>query len=67
MKVPGRARLQFEVEADEGGDGLVITQTAILDPAGLAGPFYWYALWPLHQIVFRGMLKGIASVAEKEA
>jgi uncharacterized protein YbjT (DUF2867 family) len=66
MKVPGRAWLQFEVEPDETGSGSVITQTAIFDPAGLLGPIYWYALWPLHQIVFSGMLKGIARAAEKQ-
>jgi hypothetical protein len=37
MKVPGRAWLQFEVEANSGGS--VIRQTAICDPAGLAGFF----------------------------
>ena len=65
MKVPGRAWLQFEVEPDETGNGSVITQTAIFDPAGLMGPAYWYALWPLHQFVFRGMLRGIAQAAEQ--
>jgi hypothetical protein len=26
----------------------------------LSGLLYWYALYPFHQWVFRGMLKGIA-------
>ena len=60
MKVPGRAWLQFEVRPDESGEGSRITQTAIFDPIGLLGPIYWYALWPLHQVVFAGMLKSIA-------
>jgi hypothetical protein len=58
MRLPGRAWLQFEVEPD--GTGSVIHQTAIFDPVGLAGLAYWYALWPLHQLVFRGMLREIA-------
>ncbi len=62
MRVPGRAWLQFEVDGDE-ERGSTIHQTAIFDPSGLAGLAYWYALKPLHEIVFRGMLAGIARAA----
>ncbi len=58
MKVPGRAWLQFEVEPIEGGT--LVRQTAIYDPVGLFGRAYWYLLYPIHQLVFRGMLIGIA-------
>jgi hypothetical protein len=58
MKVPGRAWLQFEVNGDD--EQSTIRQTAIFDPDGLLGLMYWYALYPLHNLVFRGMLKGIA-------
>lgn len=58
MRVPGRAWLQFEVTPCPGGS--MICQTAMFDPAGMAGLAYWYALWPLHQFVFAGMLRGIA-------
>lgn len=58
MKVPGRAWLQFEIEAH--GDATAIRQTAIFDPAGMWGLLYWYALYPLHTLIFRGMLRGIA-------
>lgn len=58
MRLPGRAWLQFEVDGNENGS--TIAQTAIFDPSGLAGLLYWYALWPLHALVFRGMLAGIA-------
>jgi hypothetical protein len=61
MRLPGRAWLQFEVEPD--GDGSLIRQTALFDPAGLAGRAYWYAVWPLHGRVFRGMIRGIARAA----
>ena len=57
MKVPGRAWLQFEVEPAGGGSR--ITQTAIFDPRGLGGLLYWYALYPVHWLIFRGMLRGI--------
>jgi uncharacterized protein YbjT (DUF2867 family) len=64
MKIPGRAWLQFEVEPNS--RGCVIKQTAIFDPAGLAGLLYWYALYPVHLWIFSGMLRKIAEIAERE-
>lgn len=67
MKLPGRAWLQFEVQPDSetpNAPGAWITQTAMFDPVGLLGPLYWYAVWPLHQWVFSGMLRKIALAAE---
>jgi hypothetical protein len=58
MKVPGRAWLQFEVEPD--GAGSVIRLTSLFEPKGLPGIAYWYALYPLHKLLFAGMLRGIA-------
>jgi uncharacterized protein YbjT (DUF2867 family) len=62
MKVPGRAWLEFTVEPD--GDGSIVRQTAIFEPLGLPGLAYWYGLYPIHQWVFAGMLRGIARAAE---
>jgi len=59
MKLPGRAWLDFEIEPT--GTGSTIRQTAIFDPAGLFGLLYWYSSFPLHQLVFAGMLRGIAA------
>jgi hypothetical protein len=61
MTLPGRAWLTFEVAPQDGGAR--ITQTATFDPVGLAGLAYWYGIWPLHELVFRGMLRGIARAA----
>ena len=58
MKVPGRAWLEFVVEPDAAGSR--VTQTAMFDPVGLFGRAYWYAIYPLHALVFQGMLDGIA-------
>jgi uncharacterized protein YbjT (DUF2867 family) len=63
MKVPGRAWLEFEVQPD--GDQARLRQTATFDPLGLWGLAYWYGVWPLHQLVFAGMLRGIVRAAEK--
>lgn len=61
MKLPGRAWLEFEVTSD--GSSSTIRQTAIFDPVGWRGLAYWYALFPLHEAVFAGMLRGIAKAA----
>ncbi len=63
MRLPGRAWLDFEVAAN--GTGATIRQTAIFDPVGLPGIAYWYGIYPLHQLVFGGMLRGIARAAER--
>ena len=63
MKLPGRAWLEYEVESKDGGS--VIRQTAIFDPVGLLGIAYWYLIYPVHQLVFAGMLRGIERAAEK--
>jgi len=65
MKLPGRAWLQFEVSGE--GARTVIRQTAVFEPRGLAGVIYWYALYPVHSLIFGGMLKGIARAAERTA
>ena len=65
MKLPGRAWLEFQVTPSAGGS--TIRQTAVFDPKGLAGLAYWYAVWLLHALVFKGMLRGIAKEAEKES
>jgi Protein of unknown function (DUF2867) len=62
MKIPGRAWLEFEVSGDAYTS--TIRQTAIFDPVGLFGRLYWYALWPLHQLLFSGMLRRIREAAE---
>ena len=64
MRLPGRAWLEFEVIPD--GDGAMIRQTAIFDPVGLAGLAYWYGIFPLHELVFARMLRGIAGAASGE-
>jgi uncharacterized protein YbjT (DUF2867 family) len=57
MKLPGRGWLEFEVVPRDGD--VTIHQTAVFDPRGLGGLAYWYAIWPLHELIFRRMLAGI--------
>ena len=37
-----------------------IRQTATFDPVGLVGLVYWYGIYPLHRLMFNGMLTAIA-------
>ena len=64
MKVPGRAWLEFEVNPSEAGS--TIRQTAIFDPVGIPGLAYWYGIYPLHALIFRGMLSRIAKAAVED-
>ena len=61
MKLPGRAWLEFEVQPVAGG--VTLRQTATFDPVGLSGLAYWYVLFPLHELVFRGMIRNLGRAA----
>ena len=58
MRLPGKALLDFRITAN-GAQNCTLRQTALFEPRGLLGLVYWYAVPPLHGIVFRGMLSGI--------
>lgn len=66
MKLPGFATLSFDVH-ECGPSRTRLIQTARFRPRGLVGLLYWYALLPLHGIVFRGLLHGIRRAAEGSA
>ncbi|MCJ7710744.1 MAG: SDR family oxidoreductase, partial [Chloroflexi bacterium] len=65
MKVPGRAWLQYEVTPTAGGSRLV--QTAFFEPKGLPGLAYWYLLYPVHGLIFRGTVRVLAERAVRKA
>lgn len=63
MKMPGRGWLRFDItETDEGKTKL--NQTAYYEPKGLFGYAYWWAVYPLHLLVFPGMINAIAKRSE---
>jgi hypothetical protein len=62
MRLPGIATLAVRVEPH--GDGSTLGLTARFKPRGLLGILYWYAVLPLHGIVFTGMLRGLKRAAE---
>ena len=64
MKLPGRGWLEFKVTPLDGGRRARISQTARFDPKGILGRAYWYAVLPFHALIFRGLLRRIAQLAE---
>ena len=45
----------------------MIEQTVVYASRGVLGLLYWYAVKGLHALVFEGMLREMASAAEKLA
>lgn len=55
MKLPGEAWLEYEIDGDQ------LHQVATFRPKGVFGRVYWYAVYPLHLIIFPQMLKRLGS------
>ena len=55
MKLPGEAWLDFKITEN------TLVQTATFRPRGLAGRLYWYSVYPLHKLIFKGMIKRLAA------
>ncbi len=66
MRVPGRAWLEFKVAPQPDGRTL-LSQTAFFEPKGLWGLLYWYALYPVHSLIFSGLIREIARQAAAPA
>jgi uncharacterized protein YbjT (DUF2867 family) len=54
MKLPGDAWLEFKIIDNE------LIQTATFRPLGLWGRFYWFAIYPVHVLIFKGMARKVA-------
>jgi uncharacterized protein YbjT (DUF2867 family) len=63
MKLPGKAWMQYTVLPEEDGTSQ-LTQIAYFAPRGLLGQIYWYVLYPIHSIVFSGLIRAICTRAE---
>lgn len=62
MKVPGEALLDFRIITRQDNRSELQMISRFL-PRGLLGIAYWYVLYPLHVLIFKGMLKAIARKA----
>jgi len=63
IKAPGQLWLQFELSPCEEGK-TQLNQTLFYAPKGLWGLLYWYLFYPLHNIVFSGLIRKIAKRGE---
>jgi uncharacterized protein YbjT (DUF2867 family) len=63
MKLPGVATLSFEIKPRADNQSTIV-MIARFRSRGLLGIAYWYAVLPLHGIVFRGMLNGLVRRAQ---
>jgi uncharacterized protein YbjT (DUF2867 family) len=64
MRLPGRAFLEFTLWGDDGR--VRISQRATFRPHGLLGWAYWYALLPVHSVLFPVMLNRIVRAGISE-
>ena len=58
MKLPGEAWLEFGIERATPGTSY-LHHVIIYEPKGVLGLIYWYAVYPVHALVFRGMHNAI--------
>jgi len=65
MKLPGFASLDFRIRPI-GLESCELIQLARFHPKGLAGILYWYALVPIHEYIFGGMINKISQLSERE-
>jgi uncharacterized protein YbjT (DUF2867 family) len=66
MKVPGKAWLQFRATPRGAGQTL-LSQTAYFAPKGLFGWLYWYGLYPVHALIFSGLIDQVARRARERS
>ena len=59
MKAPGAGVLEFNI-ADL-GDERRVSVHAYWHPAGVWGLLYWYLMYPMHALIFRGTARAIAT------
>ncbi|MDO8804676.1 MAG: SDR family oxidoreductase, partial [Elusimicrobiota bacterium] len=63
MRLPGKGWLQFEAVPGPAG-ACTLRLTAYFEPHGLFGNLYWYSLYPVHVLIFRGLALEIQRRAE---
>jgi len=66
MKLPGEAWLQFNL-TPQPHNRTLLRCCAWFQPRGLAGEIYWYGLYPVHALIFSGMLRAIRKRTEQSS
>jgi uncharacterized protein YbjT (DUF2867 family) len=65
MILPGKAWLEFRISKLPNGQSEVV-QEASFSPRGLGGQLYWYAVLPLHVLVFPTMIRNLIRSANRK-
>jgi uncharacterized protein YbjT (DUF2867 family) len=63
MRLPGTAWHEYRVVDD--GAGTVLVQRSLFAPRGLWGRVYWWALAPMHAVLYPRMVRRIVREAER--
>lgn len=63
MKLPGRAWLQFAL-LPAASSGTLLRCCAWFEPRGITGEIYWWLLYPIHVLIFQGLVKAIQNQSE---
>lgn len=63
MRAPGLGWMEWRITS--AGEGSLLSQTAFFAPKGVWGFIYWYFLWPIHSLVFVGLIRAIARRAKQ--
>ena len=59
VQAPGVGWMEWRVKSQSTGNTL-LSQNAYFAPKGVTGFLYWYSLYPIHELVFAGLVKSIA-------
>ena len=62
LKAPGQGWMEWSVQPHPDG-GSILSQIVYFVPRGVPGFLYWYMLYPVHTLVFTGLLKALAGRA----
>ena len=62
MRLPGEALLEFTLRPEKTGTRLFMRARFL--PRGLGGLVYWWLMYPLHMLLFKNMLRGVARAAQ---
>ena len=64
LKAPGAGWMEWRLRPRPEGD-VQLLQTAFFAPKGITGFLYWYLLYPVHRLIYAGLLKAIARRAQE--
>lgn len=64
MKLPGRAWLEFLI-SPQPSDRTMVRCCAWFEPRGLLGELYWWVLYPIHILIFRGLVQAVCREASR--